>query len=383
MQKPVCHVVHVVYRFATGGLENVVIQLINALPRHEFRHTVIALTEIDTKFAARIERDDVECIGLGKVPGQSFWLYPKVYRLLRRLRPDVVHTCNLAAQELMPMAALAGVPLRVHAEHGWDVREIGGKNKIYQILRKLYKPFVNEFIVVAKPLLDYMRQAIGVAPERLHLIPNGVDIERFRPRRSEDAWPEDFPFRQNDLWVIGMVGRLVTIKNPMLLVEAFLLAVESGVPGVERMRLAMIGDGPLSEPIKARMQAFGLADRLWLPGVRADIPEILRALHCFVLPSLSEATSCTLQEAMASGLDIVATDVGGNADLLENGRCGILVPSEDAKALAEAMLSCFTKNNRSDGKGAAARELIENRYSLAVVIERYREIFLGALPHQR
>ena len=140
------HIVHLIYRFAAGGLENVVIQLINNLPPDEFRHTVVVIAGFDPAFVTRIERSDVEVINLAKGPGQPFKLYPRMYRLLKSLKADVLHSCNLAAMEFVPMAALAGVPLRVHVEHGWDVGDLGGSNVRYNWLRKIYKPFVNEFV---------------------------------------------------------------------------------------------------------------------------------------------------------------------------------------------------------------------------------------------
>ncbi|TBR15998.1 MAG: TIGR03088 family PEP-CTERM/XrtA system glycosyltransferase [Rugosibacter sp.] len=369
-----CHVVHLVYRFATGGLENVIVQLINGLPHQSFRHTVIALTEADPAFAARITRPDVEVISLNKRPGQPFWLYPKVYRLLRRLKPDALHSCNLAAMEFAPMAALARVPLRVHAEHGWDVGELGGQNPRYRLLRRLYKPFVHEFIAVAGPQRDYLQNSIGVPPAHLHFIPNGVDTERFRPRRDDDAPPAGFPFRRGEHWVIGIVGRLAPVKNPLLLIEAFVQLVASRSPGTERMRLAVVGEGPLHDQIVQRIEAAGLGEQVWLAGVRADIPELLRVMDCFVLSSLSEATSCTLQEAMATALPIIATDVGGNAALLEKGRYGSLVPSGDVPALAAEILRHY--DMRFDTvQPLAAREIILQRYALATMIERYRTLF--------
>ena len=122
------------------------------------------------------------------------------------------------------------------------------------------------------------------------------------------------------------------------------------------------------------IEVAGLAERLWLPGTRADIPAILRALDCFVLPSLAEGTSCTLQEAMACALPIVVTDVGGNAALLKQGELGMLVPSNDPEALANALQETLQV---AAHPGAAARAHITQHFALEVVIERYRQLFGG------
>lgn len=363
------HVVHVLYRFAAGGLENVLVQLINGLPHAQFRHTIIALTSVDEAFARRITRSDVEVIALNKSPGQPFALYPRMYRLLRRLRPDAIHTCNIAALEFMPVAALAGVPRRIHAEHGWDIADPDGRNTRYRTLRRFYARFVHQVVTVSSQLHAYWATQIGLGAERLQLIPNGVDCDRFRPRRADDTLPEGWPFRRGEHHVVGTVGRLEPIKNQALLVEAFIrLATQAGK---DALRLAIIGDGPLRAAVAARMREAGLEDRLWLPGSRSDIPDILRALDCFVLPSLAEGTSCTLQEAMAVGLPIVATEVGGNAELLQQGRYGRLVPSNDAIALAAAIdAGCADQDS-----GAAARQSVQALYGLDKMLMRYQMLF--------
>lgn len=373
MSRP-CHVVHLLYRFAAGGLENVLVQLVNGLPHDGFRHTIIALTEADATFAARIGRSDVEIISLHKPPGQPFGLYPRMFGLLRRLRPDVLHSCNIAALEFQPIAALAGVPRRIHAEHGWDVADPDGSNPHYQRLRRFYRHFVHAFVAVSSQLHDYLRDRIGVPPQQLHLIPNGVDTQQFRLRTADDGLPRDFPFRHSEHFVIGTVGRLEPIKHQALLVDAFLGLLAARPDWADRLRLAIVGSGPEAEVIAARMAAAGHAGRLWLPGARSDIAEVLRHFDLFVLPSLAEGTSCTLQEAMASGLPVVATDVGGNADLLEHGRLGSLVPANDAAAMQAALAQAVEQGVR---QVPAARHSIETRYALCGVLGRYASLFCG------
>lgn len=369
-----CHVVHLVYRFTTGGLENVVAQLVNQLPADRFRHTILSVTDIDPVFAQRIEPGRAEFIALNKPPGQPFRRYPRALRVLRQLKPNVVHSCNLAALEFMPVAALAGVPRRVHAEHGMDTAELTGKGSRYLALRRFYRHFVHEQVAVSGALGEYLRTRVGVAPAHVHHIPNGVDTHAFRPRQPGDPLPPHYPFVPGRDWVMGTVGRQVDIKNPLLLVDAFIALARSGEPGTERLRLAMVGDGPLAADIRQRLQAAGLFEHAWLPGVRSDVAHILRALDCFVLPSRSEATSCTLQEAMATGLPIVTTDVGGNAALLERGACGSLVPSGDAQALAEA-ISQHQRLGDGNPQATAALASVRQRYSLDVMIERYHLLF--------
>jgi sugar transferase (PEP-CTERM/EpsH1 system associated) len=364
------------YRFAAGGLENVLVQLINQLPRSSFRHTIITLTQADRDFARRIERDDVRIIELNKPPGQPFAMYPEIFRLFRELRPDVLHTCNLAALEFTPVAAVAGVPRRVHAEHGWDIRDPEGKNRRFRLMRRLYSPFVHEFVAVSAQLRDYLRNMIGVPDGRLHLIPNGVDTAVFRPRQPDDRPPDDFPFHRPDHWVVGTVGRLEPIKNQVLLAEAFVRMVRSGLPGTERLRLAIVGGGPLAESIDAVLRRAGMDDLLWLPGPRGGIAAILRSLDCFVLPSLAEGTSCTLQEAMAAGVPIIATDVGGNAALLEQGTCGTIVRSGDAEDLVAAMLRNFSGSAAIQAGVNAALLVVREKYALTSMVRVYEALFL-------
>jgi sugar transferase (PEP-CTERM/EpsH1 system associated) len=367
------HVVHLLYRFAAGGLENVVVQLVNGLPRTEFRHTVIALTGIDDGFARRIERADVELIALNKPPGQPYKMYSTMYRLLRQLRPDVLHTCNLAAMEFAPVAALAGVPLRIHAEHGWDVADPDGTNRRYQLIRRVYRRFVHQFVAVSEQLRDYLLDRIGVPPDRVHLIPNGVDTDRFRPWQTGDLPPHGWPFKKRIHWVVGTVGRLEPIKNQVLLAKAFVRLVRSRPAGSESLRLVIVGDGQLKDTVRQTMVDAGLEHRLWLPGARADIPDILRAMDCFVLPSLAEGTSCTLQEAMSTALPIVATDVGGNAALLAPETQGLLVPSGNVDAMADALQRAFVAAQQP----IAARNAMLRNYSLTSVLSRYRDLFRG------
>ena len=337
------HIVHVLNRLGVGGMENVVVQLVNGLPVERFRHSIVAITEVVPEVAARIRVADVGLYALEKRPGQPFWRYLRMFRLLRRLKPDVWHSCNLAALEFAPVAWLARVPWRVHAEHGLEMDELRGRQPAYRWLRTLYRDCVHTYVAVSAQIADYLHESIGVARKDLCVISNGVDLACFYPRRGDEPNPEGYPFLRGQHWVVGTVGRQEPIKNPLLLVDAFIDLVHAGGAAADTLRLAMVGEGSLHAEIGQRMQAAGLGDRLWLPGNRGDIAEILRCFDCFVLPSLSEGTSCTLQEAIASGLPIIATDVGGNRAVLDGGRAGTLIASNDRSGLVIALQACVAR----------------------------------------
>ncbi|MFN3565676.1 MAG: glycosyltransferase, partial [Burkholderiaceae bacterium] len=193
MNDPRPLILHVVFRFAVGGLENGVVNLINRMPRDRWRHGVIALTEIAAGFRERVQRDDVHYLGLGKPPGHGVRVYPQLFRAFRELRPAIVHTRNLAALEAVVPAWAARVPVRIHGEHGRDVSDLDGTNRRYRWVRKLYRPFVHQYVALSRDLENYLIERIGVAADRVEHIYNGVDSERFSPRAGARAPIEGSP----------------------------------------------------------------------------------------------------------------------------------------------------------------------------------------------
>jgi sugar transferase (PEP-CTERM/EpsH1 system associated) len=167
-------VAHVVYRFDVGGLENGLVNLINHMPSDTYRHVVISLTEI-TDFRRRIGRDDVQLLALKKAPGHTLWIYPQLFRLFRELRPVIVHSRNLAALEVVVPAWAAGVPVRIHGEHGRDVGDLDGSNRKYQWLRRCYRPFVTHYIALSRDLEHYLTSRVGMSPGRCD-----ADLQRRR-----------------------------------------------------------------------------------------------------------------------------------------------------------------------------------------------------------
>jgi sugar transferase (PEP-CTERM/EpsH1 system associated) len=366
-------VAHVMYRFDVGGLENGVVNLINHMPRDAYRHAVISLTEI-TDFRQRIVRDDVEFIALKKPPGHAIWIYPQLFRLFRKLRPAIVHSRNLAALEAAVPAWLAGVPVRIHGEHGRDVGDLDGANKKYQWVRRCYRPFVNYFIALSCDLEHYLTVRVGMPQAKVVQIYNGVDARRFHPAQARQSI-SGCPFTDSSFWLVGTVGRMQTVKDQTTLARAFIRALEIA-PGLQpSLRLVMIGDGPLRAQSQELLEQAGCAELAWLPGERNDVPEILRGLDCFVLPSLAEGISNTILEAMASGLPVIATDVGGNSELIDVGRSGELVPVGDVEAMAQRMVGYARDRELARAAGQAGRAAVERQFSLPAMVRQYQGLY--------
>jgi len=197
-------VAHIVYRFDTGGLENGVVNLINHMPADSYRHAIIALTEV-TDFRQRIQRDDVQFISLHKPPGHGIWLFPKLFRLFRQLRPAIVHSRNLAALEAQLPAWLAGIAVRVHGEHGRDVGDLDGSNVTYQRVRRFYRPFVSFYLALSRDLAEYLTGIISVPRNKVLQVYNGVDSVRFHPAPS-DLTVAGCPFSRQAHWLLGTVA---------------------------------------------------------------------------------------------------------------------------------------------------------------------------------
>lgn len=366
-------IVHVVHHFAVGGMENGMVNMLNRLPPHKYRHAVVCLTDY-TEYAQRIEAQEVPFYALHKQPGRDISVYGKLWRQLRALQPDLVHTRNLSALEGQFVAAAAGVRCRVHGEHGRDVFDLYGANRKYNLLRRAARPLVGHYITVSRDLQAWLQKTVGVPARRITQIYSGVDSTRFHPRTGQRA---GLPagFAPDDAVVFGSVGRMAEVKDYPTLVRAFLRLLALHPAARPRARLVIVGDGVARAPCLDMLRAAGAGTLAWLPGERADIPELMRAMDVFVLPSLGEGISNTILEAQASGLPAIATAVGGNVELVHPDSDGELVPAGDVEAMAQALLSYFNDPARIACHGQAARQRIERQFSLDAMAQGYAGVY--------
>lgn len=367
-------IVHLIYRLDFGGMENLMVERINRMPAGRYRHAVVALTGY-TAFAERISREDVALYALDKPSGLALSTHAALWRLLRKLRPDILHTYNLSAIEYAPAALLAGVPVRINGAHGRDAADPKGLNRKHRLLRRLMIPFYDHCYANSAEMLTWNREVIGVPARKSRLLPNGIDTERYRPATAADeAGPLERHFGAGCL-VIGSVGRVEPVKNHSLLLAAF-TALRARRPDLAgRLRLAVIGDGPLLPALRAQVDGAGLNDVVWLPGKRDDVAAILRGLTVFALPSIAEGTPGAALEAMASGVPVVGSDVGGVPEVVADGATGTLVPSGDPEALAAALERYASGPALVHEHGLAARLRVTRHYGMQAMVAAYQALY--------
>ncbi len=373
-------IAHIIFSLGVGGLENGLVNLINQMPPTKFRHCIICLKNA-TDFKNRLMREDVEVYELNKREGHDIGSFFTMYKLLKRLQPDIVHSRNLAAIEYQLPAFLAGIKYRIHGEHGWDVFDPDGNNKKYQKLRALMSLIIHRFVPLSRHLQDYLLQKVGIDKGKTFRICNGVDTNKFFP--GDISSISDCPFNFDDAHVyFGTVGRMHGVKDQMNLVKAFVQVLQQTPHLKDSIRLVIIGDGPLHQQAIDYLTENSAENLAWLPGKRDDIADIMRCLDVFVLPSKSEGISNTILEALASGLPVIATKVGGNPELVEDGHCGQLVEKENSQQMADAIESYALNKALRIQQGENACQRVLDEFSIDVMVKNYLRLYQASPTQQ-
>lgn len=371
---PPLHIAHVVWHFSTGGLENGLVNLINHLPPAHFTHSIITLTGYDSEFVSRISTDNVRLFNLNKAQGHDWGTFFRLNSLLKQLKPDVLHSRNLATLELQTVGWWRQVPYRLHGEHGWDSHDIGGCNKKNRFIRRLFKPFVQRVVCLSSEAEQYLTQVIKYDHAKVERICNGVDTHKYASATAAElTLPASV---QPSPIIFATVGRLATVKNQALLLRAFALLLKHYPQYQSSCALVIVGDGPCRVELEQLALSLQLTGQVVFTGNRQDIPQLMQRFDVFVLPSLAEGISNTLLEAMAAGTPVIATAVGGNADLLPDTLLSTnLVPSNQPKPLMQAMLRYLQQPDALAADAALVKNHCHQHFSLDTMVLKYRTLY--------
>lgn len=360
------HIQHVVLSLDPGGLENGLVNVVNHLDHTSFRSSVCCLKQ-GGKFAERISNSETIVCEMGWRGGNNPLVILKLARLFRETGTDIVHTRNEEAFFYGFVAAkLAGVKTIIHSEHG---RIFPGK-PYRMLLQRLFSRHTDAIIAMSEDLRQKLNRYVGIPADCIQVIYNGVDLNRFgiankhevrkRMRLSEDSI------------VIGSVGRLVPVKNYRLLLEA-IREIQSQLNN--RLNVVLVGDGPERLALENYAMENLRPGTAVFVGYQACAEEFVPAFDIFVLPSLSEGISNTLLEAMAMGVPVVASKVGGNPEIVNDGESGLLFFSGNLQQLKQQLMALINNPSERLRVGNNGASLAINRFGVDLMVKQYADLY--------
>ena len=360
-------VLHVVNTLDGGGMERMLVSLVRATAGDRLDHVVCALRgpgELADRLPAGVPLEPLHARN-----GESR-TFLRLAQVIRRYRVDVVHArgCGIWSD-----TALACALTRRPVILGFHGLQNDTGFTLRQRRRSAWLPFVcRRFVSVSYAGRTQLERELAIPAHRVEVIPNGVSADRFAPptpsRRDRTRMSLGVP---PSACVVGTVGSLTPVKDHAALVEAVAACRAGGAD----VRLLIVGDGPLGPDLRGQAHRLAVADATIFVGVREDIPDLLGAIDLYVSSSRSEGVSNAILEAMCTGLCVIATRVGDNARLLEEGRAGVLVPPHDPTILGREILALADAPARRKELGAQARRQVLADYTFDNTVERYVELY--------
>jgi glycosyltransferase involved in cell wall biosynthesis len=368
------HIVHIVDSLDRGGLEQVVCDLSTEQLRQRHQVSVFCLHNPGT-LAAELEATGVRVICGYKRRGPDLRVMRQLRRLVQGSGRALFHSHSMMPNYYGCAARILSglsIPI-VNTRHDMGSTRPGDRReKLY----RLSVPLTRLAVMVSESVRDRF-VAAGVVPARkARVILNGIHtdcshsaqpVSRAAARRLLAAGDDQF--------VAGCVGRLVDLKNHASAIRV----IARLAPSMPQLRLMLIGDGPLRRDLPALARELGISDRVLLLGERANIRELLPGLDAFLMPSLTEGHSIALLEAMAAGLSIIATRVGGNSEVIHHEHTGMLVPVDDDEALSSALRRLVDHPALARRLGADARSWVLRHVSVRSMADAYESVYAEAL----
>jgi len=365
MKSNIIKVLHIVLSMETGGLENGIVNLINNSDQDKFIVDVLCLRE-KGKLANRIENTNSQVIFDGNHNPSLLTAIKKIMVACNSGDYDIVHTHGFTTMLSTYIASFfVNRPIIINGEHGTLYYSSFKK----RILQKWLFRAMDINLTVSSELKTKILHEFRLSFDNFKPIINGVDSTTFNPKNNSTV-RHDLNIPDQDI-VIGSVGRLVNVKNYPSLIKAFHHVLENN----KNTHLVLAGDGPERKILEKLVTALDINKNVHFLGNRNDIPSVMNCMDLFVLPSFSEGLSNTLLEAMSSGVPVIASDVGGNSEIIKTNISGFLYPSNDVNALSETLLSLCNSPIEIKRISASARKHIVNNFTLQSMVENYEIVY--------
>jgi len=367
MQKKKIKIAHVTFDMSVGGAERVVLDLAQHTDPGRYEVSVICLQQPLGPFGVTLRTKGYDVETINRKPGFDFSLIRRIRKSIKNIELRILH-CHQYTPFVYGVLAAASTPCDViFTEHG---RFYPDKRKLKRVI---INPVLNRLTGKVTAISEATRNALGLYENfptaGIEVIYNGIDDTLIRRADSEDLKAELGIDDKAPL--MGTVARLDPIKNHPMMIRALKL-VHASLP---EATLLIVGDGPEMSNLKRVARELGVSNRVVFTGMRNDAQRFYRIMDVFLLTSYSEGTAMTLLEAMASGVPCLATDVGGNPEIVSDGETGRIVASNDAKMLADGILHILEDKNLHTAMGRAARKRFEERFTVQKMVEEYQKLY--------
>ena len=359
---------YVVNALNPGGTEKLVVQMSLAFAA-EFRVYVFCLDEPGL-WAGELREQGIPVICLWRQPGLDLRIPFRLAHELRTCNAEIIHAHQCTAWFYSALSRLSySKPRLVLEEHGRFFPEVDSLTR-RMVGRLVLRRLTHHFVAVSEDVKARLQRYEGLEASHIEVIHNGVlaepplpDAERVAIRRELGFAPDDF--------VVGTVGRFDPIKNLPMLVRSLAQSAARNA----RIRGLLIGDGEQLAPVRALIDSLGVGDRVRLTGFRNDARRLVQCMDLFVLASLSEGTSIALLEAVAAGVPVAVTAVGGNPEIVVAGQTGWVIPSGAVEALSAAILEAAGDSQLRHRLSTAGRQRFAERFGFGNMISSYRQLY--------
>lgn len=368
-------VVHVFPHLLPGGAERLVVNLMSHLNRDRFDVTGISLAgPLGTDLEGVIAGSRLPVYYLGKHRGADMRMYRRLHATLDRIRPTILHTHVHVLRYVLPYMLYRRPGVMVHTVHNLAEFEVESRARW---LQRLAFSTGTVPVAVADEVAKSLRRVYGIRDSLV--VQNCVPVEQYRtPHVGRAQWRAREGFAPDDILFVCVAG-LRAQKNHSRLIEAF----GRGPARDARARLLLAGDGKERADLEKQVKQLGLETRVAFLSVRSDIPDLLAACDVFVMASKYEGQPLSVMEAMAAGLPVISTPVGGVPELLTNGREGFLTTPDDADALAEAMLRLHDDPALRKTMGMAGAQRARAQFDISRMAAAYGDIYSSLLERSQ
>jgi len=365
------NILYVIWSLGLGGAEQVVISLAKGLDKAKFNPVICCLNE-KGKFADELEKTGIQVIALHKSGPLDLSIIDKLVRVIKENNIDIVNTHLWGANLWGRIAAHKAKVKVIATEHNLDT----WKNWLHIALDKWLSHWTDKIIAVSESVKYFYTHKVGIDPSKIVVIYNGIDSAKYNCAAADK---QEFNIKEGEA-VIGIVGRLVPQKGH----RYFLLAMkeilkkygDSPQRGQYPIKGIIIGSGPMENELKRYSQELGLEKDVIFAGLRTDIPRLLKMLDLLVMPSTREGLPMIALEAMAAGVPVIASKVGGTPEVVIDGETGILILPEDPDSLARAIVKCLASSAIRDKIVEGAKKIIEDKFQLAHMIKNTENTYL-------